>query len=273
MDLVGQFLRTTSYLSFPTKGRLIRYWMQHRNIHDKRLRKLTGNASILCDLSIPYEAMAWLKQEEERELSVLRKILLPGQTFVDCGANIGLWSIVASSSIGSTGKVYAFEPNPKTAKKLRENLALGNIENVTLVETAVGDRPGMQLLQAEEAHNQARIVINPNQSTILVPTITLDSMLSDIKIDACKLDVEGYELKVLQGGKEMLRKNKPWLCIEFNTILSAVNNLEQWPVHQFLSELGYKPRLFTDAENPTPNKILGNDWTTSGYCNLYYSVL
>ncbi len=273
MDLLGELLRATGAMSFPAKGRLIRYWLHHRNTNERRFRSLTKHSVVPCDFAIPYEAMVWLRQEEEKELAVLQRLLLPGQVFVDCGANIGLWSIVASYSLGEKGKVFAFEPNPGTAEKLRRNLSLGNIENVQLFEAAVGDASGQLLLKAEPAHNQARIVAMPDQSTIVVPTITLDCKLSNLKIDACKIDVEGYELNVLVGAQELLRRHKPWLCVEFNTILAGISKLESWPVHQFLSGLGYKARIFTEANRPTEKNILSNNWTTDGYCNLYYSVL
>jgi FkbM family methyltransferase len=272
LDIIGEVLRATGSFSFPAKGRLIRYWMQHRNLKDRRLRQLTTNASVLCDFSIPYEAMVWLRQEEEHELTVLGKLLRPGQVFIDCGANIGLWSIVAANAVASQGRVLAFEPNPKTAEKLRCNLSRSHIDNVKVTEAALSNKTGNVLLQAEDAHNQAMVVASASENTIIVPTTTLDSILGKNKIDACKIDVEGYELNVLQGCERILSQQHPWLCVEFNTILSGTNKLGNWTVHRYLSELGYQARLFTDAVRSSNQNILSENWTTEGYCNLYYSI-
>src|SRR4051812_13385660 len=120
MDRLGWFLRHTP--SFKGKRRLAWHWMLRRDLSARRATVLPGGCRIVCDLSVPYEAMVWLGLEEERDLRVARRLLRSGQMFVDCGANIGLWSLIASPVVGKTGRVLAFEPNPATADKLTANL-------------------------------------------------------------------------------------------------------------------------------------------------------
>lgn len=270
-DLLGQFIRVTP--GFRWKPRLMKYWMSKRDKNAKRIRLLPGGGKVLCDLSIPYEAMVWLRQEEETDLEIVRRLLKPGQSFVDCGANIGIWTLVAASAVGTNGKVFAFEPNPATFEKLSQNVSLLELaSHIQLFASAVGSTNTNLPFSCEKSHNISQIVEMLNNESILVSVVSLDLALRDNKIDGIKIDVEGFELEVLQGAKSIINNCKPWLCVEFNTLLAKVNTLRDWNVHQHLSELGYVCRHFKDALNPSDTNILPDNWQTSGYCNLYYTA-
>jgi FkbM family methyltransferase len=272
-SLLGEFIRLSGKGTFPGKNsRLIPWWMALRNQHSVKVRTLPGGGKVFCDLSIPYECMVWLKQEEQEELKVLRQLLKPQDIFVDCGANIGLWSLVAAATVGRSGRVFAFEPNPMTFSKLGGNLALSGYSNVRIMPAAVGGVAGKAILQTENAHNISRIVEESGKGTVEVSLVTLDSALAGEKINGCKLDVEGSELAALKGAAEILKTYKPWLCVEFNTTFSEIPNLSQWEVHKFLCQFGYVPRLFRDALDSTTTTILPDDFKISGYCNLFYAV-
>ena len=120
MDWLGHLLRATGH--FRGRGRLTRYWLNRRQPNDCRTAKLPGGAEIICEMNVPYEAMVWLGQEEPEDLRMLQRLLQPGQTFVDCGANIGLWSLVAATAVQPNGKVFAFEPNPRTHQRLTQHI-------------------------------------------------------------------------------------------------------------------------------------------------------
>jgi FkbM family methyltransferase len=225
----------------------------------------------MCDLSVPYEAMVWLEREEQNDLRLLRLLLREGQTFVDCGANIGIWTIVATSTVGATGRVLAFEPNPVTFSKLSLNVSLSDLKP-KLYNHAVGDRTGEFPFDCNESHNLSRIIVGGGDDLLFVHTETLDQVLDGKPVDAVKIDVEGFELNVLQGCELILKTWKPWLCIEFNTMISAVTKLRDWEVHQYLCNLGYRCRQFRDALDTSSRTVLPNSWHTSGYCNLFYSL-
>lgn len=84
--------------------------------------------------------------------------------------------------------------------------------------------------------------------------------------------MEGFEIQVLKGAEYILRRDKPWLCIEFNTLLAGTNTLEEWPVHQFMTQLGYVARQFHNALDCSATAVLSGNWQTTGYCNLFYSM-
>jgi len=272
-NLLGETIRQSSNVNFPGKSsRLIPLWMSLRDTNSRKVRLLPGGGQVVCDLAIPYECMVWLKQEEQGDLEVLQHLLKPGDAFVDCGANIGIWSLVAAAAVGQLGSVFAFEPNPTTADKLFSNVRLSGFTNVSITHAALGSAPGNGYLQTERAHNVSRIVDKSTSETISVPVVTLDAVLGDKRIAGCKIDVEGFELPVLSGAENLLRRHKPWLCVEFNTILANVKILDNWDVHQLLRHLGYVPRLFKDALHSSKATFLPSSFETSGYVNLYYAA-
>lgn len=270
MDVLGQLIKVTP--GFRGKWRFIQQWMHKRDKAAKRIRILPGGGKVLCDLSVPYEAMVWLKHEEQKDLNILRHLLKSGQTFIDCGANIGIWTITAASAVEEDGKVYAFEPNPSTFEKPSKNIDLERLENIQLSCSALGAKIREEFLECHKAHNISQIVPKPSNESLLVSTRTLDSNLNSKPVHGIKIDVEGFELQVLKGSESILREYKPWLCIEFNTLLAKVNSLSAWNVHQYLNDQGYVCRQFKDALNTSVKTILPDSWQTNGYCNLYYSI-
>lgn len=269
MDPLGYFIRHTP--AFKGKRRLAWYWMARRDTSTRRVTVLPGGSRIACDLSVPYEAMVWLGQEEDRDLQVARRLLRPGSTFVDCGANIGLWSLIASPVVGATGRVFAFEPNPATSDKLVENVSANSLDNITVVRAAVGAHSGRAPFRCEPSHNISALCQQTSTDTILVPVVTLDEYLGDQPVHAIKIDVEGYELGVIQGASKIIERPGIWLCVEFNTIASQVSRLGDWEVHQRLGRLGYTARLMSDAFRTGQTSLLPDRWEIGGYCNLFYS--
>ncbi len=271
IDMVGQFIKLTP--EYRGKWRLIRYWMNHQYDNAVKLRILPGGEKVFCHLSIPYEAMVWLEREEQTDLELLTKLLEPGQTFIDCGANVGIWSLVAASVVQPSGKIYAFEPNPSTFKKLSDNVSLAKYKkNINLISSAVGNEQKSMSFHCDAAHNISHITNSPDLNSIRVSVVTIDSVLETNIVHGIKIDVEGFELECLQGAESTLKKYSPWLCVEFNTLLAKVNKLSDWDVHQYLKGLGYVCRQFKDALDYSSLSILPDTWVTTGYCNLYYSI-
>ncbi len=141
---------------------------------------------------------------------------------IDAGANIGLTSLLLSLSCPD-GHVFAFEALPGTARYLRRNLERNGITNCTVVETALGAYGG-ELAFTEsgagshavtEAHMQAA-----TRSTVRVPVTTLDAFadqhLRGRRVDFIKMDVEGFEPAVIEGGARLIERDRPPLFIEFN---------------------------------------------------------
>lgn len=267
--LLGRLLQAAP--EFPTKGRWEWLWFRHRDLKRRERRKLPGGAVIECDLSSYDETWIWMRPLDAPELPILRRLLHPGETFVDVGANVGVWSLVAAAAIGPSGEVIALEPNPsihaKLARNLSRNLALARFQPLAL---GASDKKGSLYFQAEEFAGCSHIVKEPTASTFSIAVDRLDDLLDGKPCHAMKVDVEGHELAALQGGESLLKSRRPWLCVEFNNRINKLTRLADWDVYQYLSRLGYRCWLFEDAlrrENLPP---LAPDYCAADFVNLFF---
>lgn len=126
-----------------------------------------------------------------------------GELFVDIGANVGCYSILASFSFS---KVIAVEPGKNQKQLLLNNLAKNSINNVFIIENAVGSFNGEgKLYESKMSVNNS--LINVDDDFQEVNVMTLDALLNDISsIDLLKIDVEGAELEVIKSGINSLEK-------------------------------------------------------------------
>jgi len=137
--------------------------------------------------------------------SRLRAILRPGDVYVDVGANIGHLAIEAALSVGNSGKVIAFEAHPRTADFLRQNILLNQLDNIRVAQVAVGASFGWVGFTDNHSDDQNMVA---NNGQIVVPLVTLDSLLKEESPTLVKIDVEGFELFVLQGATALLERTK-----------------------------------------------------------------
>ena len=162
------------------------------------------------DLTIPYEAMVWLDREEPEDLQRLQELLKEGDTFVDIGANIGLWTLVAAQAVGATGQVLAFEPNPVTFAKLEQNIRLNGVEKrVAAHAVAIAAQAGAVEFVCRVDHNNSYLA-RPGETaqTTSVVAAPMSDYLSDRKVTGIKLDVEGAELAVLESSTRRRWRNR-----------------------------------------------------------------
>ena len=252
-DVLAQ--RLVGSRDFKGKWRLVDFWAAHRR---RGVRKV-GGGTLSLDLQAPYEHMVWLRREEEAELWGLRTLLRSGDTFVDCGANIGLWTLSAAELVGPGGAVVALEPHPTTFRRLREHVATLPHANVRSVNKAADSAARTVRFDLACEHNRARVGEGKGE----VEAAPLDAIVD--YADGIKIDVEGYELEVLKGATRLFERYAPWVCIEFNTDFVASGRLGDWGAHQFLVDRGYAARSFPEADE------LDDDWRLeSGYVNVLY---
>ena len=160
-----------------------------------------------------------------REITQSIQSLLPrGGTFLDVGANIGFFTLLASRLVGDSGTVLAVEPNPPVFDVLAEHLKMNGIANVDARQIALGDRTGTLTLfvPPPEEHRDYNATIMPRSNWIpaSVPCLKLDDVLADrgvARVDVMKMDVEGAEPRVLRGGEASLRRGVvKYLMTEMN---------------------------------------------------------
>lgn len=135
--------------------------------------------------------------------------LKPGDTLIDVGANIGCVTAAGSLAVGETGHVYSVEPHPQTYKHLQKTIAINHCTNVTSRNVALGAEVGIVNFTDERRKDDNNCVSQNAESGIRVPCMTLASLVEEhsiSRIAVMKIDVEGFEMQVLQGAQSMLHK-------------------------------------------------------------------
>jgi FkbM family methyltransferase len=151
---------------------------------------------------------------------VIEQRLSRGGTFVDAGANIGFYSVLAARLVGPEGRVFAFEMMPDTAEILRRHVRLNTVGWVQVVEQALAERNGETVTASVEPgkHGQASIVSpagGNGRITAQVATVTLDTALAEVgRIDVLKMDLEGAEYLALLGAGQVLARTG---CVVFES--------------------------------------------------------
>jgi len=160
---------------------------------------------------------------EESEQRQVQKLLKKGDIAFDIGAHFGVYTVLLSHLVGPTGRVIAFEPNPRVLPALERTVK--ERKNVTLLPIALSSFSGEQVLYVPGDDLMASLADwtagkHGEMTQSVCETFTLDELARQGKIpepDFIKCDVEGAELLVLQGGKEVLdRDNGPILLFEAN---------------------------------------------------------
>ena len=152
---------------------------------------------------------------------LLKKLLKQNMNVINIGANIGYFTLLAARQVGPQGKVFAFEPFPKTVNLLQKNIDANGYSNVEVIPMAVSSKSGIAKLSTggSSLHNIISSTKIKEMTEIEVPQISIDDFVSQkqIKIDFMIIDAEGSEPFILDGMKNTL-KNNPNLVmmIEFN---------------------------------------------------------
>lgn len=148
---------------------------------------------------------------EETESRIFSSSLKPGMTFVDVGANIGYYTLLAARLVGSQGRVFAFEPCPGNFQLLQRSVRANGHTNVTLVPKAVSDHSGLAILQLDQNSSGGHSLsgFRGGARSIDVETISLDEYFAGYAgaIDVVKTDTEGADPAVFRGMRGLLERN------------------------------------------------------------------
>ena len=153
---------------------------------------------------------------EKYDIKCVLKLVSEGDTFVDVGANAGLFSKLVRSHIGTHGKIHSFEANPISVASLRKNLE--EYGNVVIHEHFVGNKNDPPI-------NGKNLVF-------------LDAILKE-KIDFLKIDVDGPELNVLRGSTRLISKYRPIILLEIAPDTEKNLNIHFSEIVDYLEQLNY----------------------------------
>jgi FkbM family methyltransferase len=208
---------------------------------------------------------------EEGNYNFLREKVKPGMHIIDIGAHLGLFSVASSQLAGDTGKVVCFEPTPGTYAILLQTLQLNHCSNVVPVMGAVGNKEGAAVFYISEtvACNSNSLVKNiPGKSAKEneVKMFTIDGAVHRylLKPGVIKIDAEGAELDVLEGGVNAFRQYKPILILGLHPqfISEKGDSLEK--IWDLLQQSGYQVR--EDNNNLTRTDFCSRELLFDVHC-------
>ena len=188
VSTLGRFIKWQAQSRI--RGEVIFHWIDGSKLAVRRgMTGATGN--IYCEL------------HEYVDMSFVLHTLKPGDLFVDIGANVGSYTVLASRVCGA--KVVAVEPDPHTAGYLRRNVEINGMENVVqVVEAALGSSEGF-LSFTIGLDTVNKVAKAEDRNVREVPVKTLDEVLNGQVPKVIKIDVEGYEAEVLKGAINILQ--------------------------------------------------------------------
>jgi FkbM family methyltransferase len=199
---------------------------------------------------------------EADNYNFLREQVKPGMHIIDIGAHLGLFSVASSQLTGATGRIVCFEPTPGTYEVLLQTLKLNHCSNVIPVQGAVSNKEGSAIFYVSEtagcnANSLVKSKPEKEAKGNEVKLFTIDGVVQEysLKPGLIKIDAEGAELDVLQGGLNTFRHYKPILILGLHPhfISQKGDSLER--IWEMLQQSGYQV-----IEN-------GNKLTSSDFCN------
>lgn len=187
------------------------------------------SARFRCGSAIEERRAVSLFQKERGTIAWLRNNVKRGQVFVDVGANVGIYTVLAAQLTGPEGKVFAFEPHAVNFSSLMENIALNGLERICVpVSTALSSRPGFlpfhyASLTAGSSMSQLGLTVDPDGRNVsagvseLKAATSLDSLVADgfvLSPHHIKIDVDGIEADIVEGMENILTGETPPLSIQ-----------------------------------------------------------
>lgn len=207
---------------------------------------------------MPSARFSFPSSHDPEVASLLDIKVKPGMCCWNVGANVGVHTLQMANKVGSKGSVVAFEPNPNAASLLRRHVQLnGYDDRVTIVEAAVGETAGETDFFVAGSDPMGRPQqANPLLSSttrISVPVITLDSYLKSQprRPDCIVMDIEGWEVGALRGGRSLLRAEPlPLLIVELHYNAWEWSGHSRQDLETLLREYGLSVRPLSGQTEP-----------------------
>jgi FkbM family methyltransferase len=227
------FARYCSRMADFRRGRILFEYPLFRFIGQarKRLRLPTGapltagDVVVVVELSDPRAALVYRELAGPSSMAqLLRRLLRPGDTFIDVGANHGSYSLLAARIVGPTGRVIAFEPQQRLTGHLARSLAANDLHNCRIFECGLSDSRRHATLYVPDINSGSASIFRgyvrrAAHTSLDVPLERLDDLPLNVPRGThtiMKLDIEGSERDCLLGARRFLTEHKPDLIVEIN---------------------------------------------------------
>jgi FkbM family methyltransferase len=186
-------------------------------------------------------------------VAYMRRVLRPGMTVVDIGANIGYFAVLAAALVGPTGRVLAVEPEPTTAAILAANLWRNGAHHAEVLPLAAMAHTGHVPLIINEDGRSGNWVLPGATDHGLVPCARLDDLLGDGPVHFVKTDAQGADHLAIRGMEATLaRSPDASVVIEFSPTLPEMHGETPLEVLRYLQGLGFVMGPMTEEGEPNP---------------------
>lgn len=191
---------------------------------------------------------------EAEEQKTFASFLENGGVFYDIGANIGFYTTLAGRLVGSEGQIYAFEPFPDAAEKIRYNASINDYKNIDVFEVAVSKENGEAHFAILERSSQNRLETREDKEStsnnITVDTVRLDDFIQNHALrlpTLVMIDIEGAEFDAIEGMEKTIKTALPVLMVEVHWLIGELHATYE----KILKPLGYTIRTLDGQPLPT----------------------
>ena len=143
-------------------------------------------------------------------ITEMERVIRPGDRVIDLGANIGYFTLLMARLVGPTGRVYAFEPDPRCAGLIKRSLERNGFHNTVIEQKAVSNANAQMTFHLHDSWtSNALAAIDGSVGEVTVPVVALDDYLADAdEIKFVKMDIDGSEPLVIEGMKKTIKRSK-----------------------------------------------------------------
>lgn len=231
--------------------------------HFESVLTYDANLRIRCDTASFIEWQIFFYGHYEPEIArVIRRLLPAGGTAVDAGANVGCHTLVMADAAGTNGRVLAFEPHPRTFRRLGANVHLNALTNIDAWPVGLSDRhaelqlhspaidhplPGKATMHAENLADRTHIPVTEQFPVRVLPLDAVAEERGIERLDLIKIDVEGHEMAVLRGTRESIARFRPHVIVGYTTTFWHTIGETLAGAQSFFNDLNYDLRVIEGA--------------------------
>jgi len=228
---------------------IVERWGSRLATHPLECR-LSNGMKVNCDLGDHIQRQIYFRGAYEAvEAYLFIKLLMRGMTVIDAGANVGQYSLIASTRVGNEGQVHAFEPVPSNFDRLVTNVRINEVGSTvrTIMKALWYRNERVTLtLPTEFAENKGAYRVGYRGAaaeSVSSTAVRLDDYVQAnnlTRVDVIKMDIEGAELFALQGAEGVLSQWHPIILVEINSIACRSFGYDSGTIGEFLKRFGYR---------------------------------
>ncbi|OGL46381.1 MAG: hypothetical protein A2161_03000 [Candidatus Schekmanbacteria bacterium RBG_13_48_7] len=233
-DITGKWISDMAQIGYSSVSKSMETVKTHFKFSDKNY-----NYCMTLDITQYVQRKYFFENYGQELAGIMFKYLKPDSVFVDIGAHVGYFSVLAAQ-IAINGEIICFEPLPQNYTKLVQNININRLKNASINQLGLSNQSGTFTLHVDP-YNDGGHSFDDNwcfySHPLPVNVVTFDEWTEKNKInriDFIKIDVEGHELNVIQGMVESLKKFKPGI------IFCEANEISELPIINLLESHGYK---------------------------------